>query len=58
MRGWKMGLARWWRKRKTVKKTARTTIPTTSAEMNVEVLFACSLVSWFVADIFDGGGRL
>src|SRR5258706_6925934 len=58
LRGWKVGLARLWRKRKTTKKTAKTTRPTTSADTNVEVLFAFSLVSWLVADIFDGGRRL
>ena len=58
LRGWKVGPARFWRKRKTTKGTAKTTRPTTSAEMNVDVLFACSLVSWLVADIFDGGRGL
>lgn len=55
MRGWKVDLARLWRKRKMAKKTAKTMRPTTSAETNVEVLFVFSLVSWLVADIFDGG---
>jgi len=36
-------------------KTPRMMRPRTSAEVNVGVLFVCSLVSWLVADIFDGG---
>src|SRR5260370_32811238 len=56
LRGWKTFLARLWRKKKTTRKTARVMRPTRSAEMNVEVLFVCSLVSLFVADILDAGG--